>query len=192
MKPFRQSAWEYNGQVSKHSVTPNIGIPVSVKRGLRTADFRLRTGGKINADCRLKVKCRLGVKCRKNHIRAKIREMSSRKQNASRFLFSLEPRDFVTQRYPCSAERGTRLTRPDEEHSWEACYVYTIYSTNSADFGHWAWKIQTWRTTNSMVYLKWTLCSIDLLLFSEMHIRQKFQWTSEQLKFVYLDLQYFR
>ena len=24
------------------------------------------------------------------------------------------------------------------------------------------------------VYLKWTLCSIDLLLFSEMHIRQKF------------------
>ena len=52
-------------------------------------------------------------------------------------------------RYPCPAERGTRLTRPDEEHTWEACYVYTIYSTNSADFGHWAWKIQTWRTTSS-------------------------------------------
>ena len=98
--------------------------------------------------CRLKVKCRLGVKCRKNHIRAKIRQMSSRKQNGSRFLFSPEPRDSVTQRYPCSAERGTRLTRPDEEHTWEACYVYTIYSTNSADFGHSAWKIQTWRTTS--------------------------------------------
>ena len=43
------------------------------------------------------------------------------------------------------------------------------------------------------VYLKWTLHCIDLLytathiersllFFSDMHIRQKFQWTSEQLK----------
>ena len=42
------------------------------------------------------------------------------------------------------------------------------------------------------VCLKWTLCSVDLLLFNEMHIRQKFQWTSEQLKSAYLDFQYFR
>ena len=42
------------------------------------------------------------------------------------------------------------------------------------------------------VYLKWTLHILiyctqlhierSLLLFSDMHIRQKFQWTSEQLK----------
>ena len=31
----------------------------------------------------------------------------------------------------------------------------------------------------------------SLLLFSEMHIPQKFQWTYEQLKSVYLDLQHF-
>ena len=63
------------------------------------------------------------------------------------------------------------------------------------------WKIQTWRTTScryiwsepcillfycTQLYNVWSL-----LLFTEMLIRQKLQWTSEQLKSVYLDLQYF-
>ena len=90
---------------------------VSVKHRLQTADCGLQTAdcGPV-VKCRQGVKCRLGVKCRKNHIRGKIREMLSRKQCGSLFFFFPELRDFVTHGYPCPAEWGTRLMRPDKKH----------------------------------------------------------------------------
>ena len=60
--------------------------------------------------------------------------------------------------------------------------------------------IQTWRTTSCRIWSEPCVLLIyctqlhgvwSLLLFSEMHIRQKFQWTSEQLNSAYLGWQYF-
>ena len=91
--------------------------------------------------------------------------MSSRKQCRNRFYSRNPQTSFTTLR--CPAERGTRLTRPDEKHMWEACCVQTIYSTNSADFGHSAWNIKTRRTT-SCRYI-WSEPCILLIYCRQLH-----------------------
>ena len=126
LKPFRQTVWEYNGQVSKHSVTPNIGIPVSVKRGLRATGCGLQTPdrGKINADCRLKVKRRLGVKCRKNHIRAKIRDCQAENIMEVGLVFPRNPETSLPT-LPLSNGTGNEI-----DETWRGTHVGGMLCVN--------------------------------------------------------------
>ena len=105
-------------------------------------------------------------------------------------VFFLEPRDFITH---------VTLVQQNRERDW--CVNHWFYSTNSAEFRHSAWKIQTWRTMSCryiwseprilLIYCSQLYSVWSLLLFSEMHICRKFQWTYEQLKSVDIDLQPF-
>ena len=85
-------------------------------------------------------------------------------------FFFPEPRDFVTH-VTLVQRNGQRDWRDLMRNKSETHVRFWVFGVEDTDM----------QDDELQVYFKWTLCSIDLLLFSEMHIRQKFQWTSEQL-----------
>ena len=115
--------------------------------------------------------------------------MLSRKQYGSR-VFSRNPETSLPT-LPLSSGTGNEI-----DETWRGTNVRRMLCVNHLFYQlgrFWVLGVEDTDMEDDelQVYFKWTLCSIDLLLF-EMHIRQKFQWTSEQLKSVYLDLQYSR
>ena len=142
------------------------------------------------------------VKCRKNHIRGEIREMSSRKQCGSRWSVVPKPRDFVTH-VTLVQRNGKRdwrdLTRNTcETHVMCKPFILPtrlILRIRRGRYKHGGPRVAGIFEVNLAFYwfIVTQLHSVrSILSFSEVHIRQKFHRTSEQLKSAYLDLQYFR
>ena len=152
IKDYKQQKWT----LKKPSILISFKVfhPVSVKRRLWTED------------------CRPGVKCRlqtKGKMQAGGKMLKEPHEGESCFFF-LEPRDFITH---------VTLVQQNRERDW--CVNHWFYSTNSAEFRHSAWKIQTWRTMSCryiwsepcilLIYCTQLHSVWSLLLFSEMHIR---------------------